>query len=130
MGWIGVDFDGTLAKSRTDWVGHNDGRVGEPIMPMVNRVVRWLAAGKDVRIFTARVGPGAAPHHLDNINEFCLEHFGQTLPVTATKDMHMVELWDDRAVQVEPNVGEPVAYVVAKEVASLINHMADTTLAE
>jgi hypothetical protein len=108
--WIGVDFDGTLAHS-VDWQGVNDGRVGEPLMPMVDRVRDWLESGLNVRIFTARVGAGSdVAKHTAAINEFCLEHFGQTLPITAAKDFDMVELWDDRAVQVEHNSGEPTAY--------------------
>ena len=35
-------------------------------------------------------------------------HFGVVLPVTNVKDWHMLELWDDRAVQVEPNTGRRV----------------------
>ena len=33
-GWIGVDFDGTLAT----YNGWNDGKLGEPIPLMVDRV--------------------------------------------------------------------------------------------
>lgn len=112
-GWIGVDFDGTLARTM-DWKSHNDGRVGEPIWPMVERVRQWLSEGKEVRIFTARVGEGADPKHLHAIDRFCAEFFGQVLPVTAAKDFHMIELWDDRAVQVELNTGEPTTYWVSR----------------
>ena len=106
-GWIGVDFDGTLAKTM-DWRGHNSGDVGEPIWPMVERVKQWLRDGREVRIMTARVGENAHPKHLVAINTFCMEHFGTLLPVTCAKDFNMIELWDDRAVQVEPNTGVPV----------------------
>lgn len=112
-GWIGVDFDGTLAKTM-DWRGHNDGKVGEPIWPMVERVKQWLSEGKEVRIMTARAGAGADQIHRDNINEFCLEVFGRTLPITCEKDFNMIELWDDRAVQVAVNEGEPVTYWVSR----------------
>lgn len=112
-GWIGVDFDGTLAKTM-DWHGHNDGRVGEPIWPMVERVKQWLEDGVEVRILTARAGAGADPKHLDAIDKFCREVFDRTLPVTCSKDFNMIELWDDRAVQVEPNTGEPTTYWVSR----------------
>lgn len=112
-GWIGVDFDGTLARTLT-WSGYNDGGVGEPLWPMVERVKRWLEEGREVRILTARVGDGAHPKHLENINKFCMEVFGRLLPVTASKDFGMIELWDDRAVQVEPNTGEPTTYWVSR----------------
>lgn len=35
---------------------------------------------------------------------------GRELPVTATKDFAMIELWDDRAVQVRMNTGEVVGH--------------------
>jgi hypothetical protein len=35
------------------------------------------------------------------------------LPVTCEKDMAMVEFWDDKAVQVIPNTGEPVGRTVS-----------------
>jgi hypothetical protein len=116
-GWIGVDLDGTLAHYDS-WRGVE--HVGEPIGPMVERVKRWLAAGLDVRIFTARVDGGTVAlsmgdkngeAHRDvervvqHIHEWCDRHIGQRLPVTCKKDYGMIELWDDRAVQVEPNTG-------------------------
>lgn len=52
-GWIGVDLDGTLAHYTT-WTGWNE--FGSPIVPMQQRVMRWLDEGKDVRILTARIG--------------------------------------------------------------------------
>lgn len=76
---------------------------------MLLRVRRWLMAGKDVRIFTARVGPRADNSETvitrEAIEKWCLEHLGTVLPITATKDFSMVELWDDRCVQVETNTG-------------------------
>lgn len=53
-GWIGVDFDGTLAKYGK-YVSPT--HCGEPVPAMVARVKRWLADGREVRIFTARVYP-------------------------------------------------------------------------
>lgn len=112
-GWIGVDLDGTLA--------HYDGFkgaaiIGAPIAPMVERVKRWLAQGKTVKIFTARmhghgmpmIGGGVEDVRTP-IENWCREHIGQVLEVTNVKDFGMVELWDDRAVQVESNTGIPVA---------------------
>lgn len=101
-GWIGVDLDGTLA-TYDEWRGVE--HIGEPIGCMVLRVKHWLAQGVDVRIFTARVyGEGRAAA-LPHIEAWCEKHIGQVLPVTCTKDYGMVELWDDRAVQVIPNEG-------------------------
>lgn len=95
-GWIGVDFDGTLAH-----YDHFRGKdhVGAPIDKMVTRVRKWLAEGKDVRLFTART-PSPA------IRKWMKDHLGQILPITNTKDRHMQALYDDRAVQVKRNTGE------------------------
>ncbi len=95
-GWIGVDFDGTLAKyDHFRGIGHT----GEPIDPMVTKVRRWLAEGKDVRLFTAR-----DPH--PELRKWMKEHLGKVLPITRTKDRYMQALYDDRAVQVERNTGK------------------------
>jgi len=121
-GWIGVDLDGTLAHY-DGWKGI--GHIGEPIAPMVERVKRWVAEGRAVKIFTARVDGGEValamgdqngvahrdvPMVRHYIEQWCLQHIGQILPVTNVKDYGMVELWDDRAVQVRANTGEPVGY--------------------
>lgn len=106
-GWIGVDLDGTLAHY-DGWKGEQ--HIGEPVPAMAARVRKWLADGLDVRIFTARV---AIPDPMGRIkvrkviDEWTLKYFGQILPVTCRKDYGMIELWDDRAVRVRLNTGEP-----------------------
>jgi len=116
-GWVGVDLDGTLAK-----YGIWNGGIGDPIPLMVERVKKWLAEGVEVRIFTARVGSGGgysaesgrsdddgfAAEQRALIEAWCEKHIGCKLPVTATKDFRMIELWDDRAVQVVVNTGQRV----------------------
>lgn len=103
-GWIGVDLDGTLARY-DGWVSPE--RIGEPIHAMAERVREWLAAGIEVRIFTARVSPGNPERgtSIDAIKKWTFANFGVVIPATATKDFGMVELWDDRCVQVIPNTG-------------------------
>ena len=105
-GWIAVDLDGTLAEYH-GWIGPL--HIGPPIPLMAQRVKRWLAEGKDVRVFTARVHPDGDDRAVDQvwraIEDWCLEHLGARLPVTHEKDYGMVELWDDRAVQVISNTG-------------------------
>ena len=103
-GWIGVDFDGTLAM----YDGWQDGfsNLGEPIPLMVDRVKEWLSQGQDVRIVTARFvhgEKGIAP-----IRAWCKKHIGQELPVQNHKDPQMIVLWDDRCIRVEPNTGRIV----------------------
>lgn len=105
-GWIGVDLDGTLAHY-DGWKGPT--HIGSPVTLMADRVKAWLAEGKDVRIFTARVAePDAIAHQVvvRSIQEWCTIHLGQVIPITNAKDYGMVELWDDRAVQVVPNTGQ------------------------
>lgn len=68
---------------------------------------RWLAAGITVKIVTARCAH-AEPGVIRAVEDWCEEHIGQRLPVTCSKDFGMVELWDDRAVQVTPNTGDRV----------------------
>lgn len=105
-GWIGVDLDGTLAHY-DGWV--DDQHIGEPIPAMVDRVKRWLAEGYEVRIMTARAGhSNVRPETFMAIEVWLKEHVGQVLPITTVKDFQMIELWDDRCVQVVQNTGLPV----------------------
>lgn len=108
IGWIAVDLDGTLAFY-DHWRGPD--HVGEPIMPMVERVRKWLAEGRDVRIFTARVGGTSEEREaaIPAICRFSVDQFGHPLPITCQKDYGMIELWDDRCVQVIPNTGRTIA---------------------
>ena len=102
-GWIGVDLDGTLAKYE-GWKGVD--HIGDPIPLMAQRVFEWLRDGIDVRIFTARVSSeDARAEALPYIESWLTKHFGRTIPVTHVKDFAMIELWDDRCIQVEPNTG-------------------------
>jgi hypothetical protein len=113
-GWIGVDLDGTLAHY-DGWKGWN--HIGDPVPDMLNRVLKWIAEGRDVRIFTARVSHDGSPsrmveaqHAMIRVMDWCEQHIGRTLPVTCMKDFAMTELWDDRAVQVQANTGCPIGY--------------------
>lgn len=104
--WIGVDLDGTLAHY-DGWKG--PGHIGEPVPAMLERVKQWIAEDKEVRLFTARVGPMQTMDDLETarmaIDDWCVAHIGQRLEVTAEKDLKMYELWDDRCVCVERNTG-------------------------
>lgn len=118
-GWIGVDLDGTLAQY-DHWRGIE--HIGAPIPLMVTRVKDWLAEGKTVKIFTARVHTDGSADRcrevakvIGYINVWCIEHIGETLEITNVKDFQMIELWDDRAVQVIPNTGVTIADELASE---------------
>lgn len=112
-GWIGVDLDGTLAHY-DGWKGI--GHIGTPIPKMLERVKQWLAEGKDVRIFTARISRTGLDGELarQRIQQWCVAHIGHLMPITCAKDFGMIELWDDRAVQVVPNTGETIEKVACE----------------
>ena len=103
IAWIGVDLDGTLAHY-DGWKGPN--HIGKPIEAMVERIKDWLGDKMRVKIFTARAAiPSQIPQISRWLKDAGLPH---DLEVTNVKDMGMVELWDDRCVQVIPNTGMPV----------------------
>lgn len=103
--WIGVDLDGTLAFY-DGWKGPD--HIGEPIPKMMARVLGWLDKGRTVKILTARVAPGKGDEQQcrDVIMAWLDKHGLGSLEVTHAKDHKMIELWDDRVVQVIPNTGE------------------------
>jgi hypothetical protein len=99
-GWIGVDLDGTLAQWET---GHSSKHIGPPVQSMLDRVKRWITMGIEVRIFTARA---SVESHIPPVEEWLKTHGLEGLKVTNVKDYRMLQLWDDRAIQVIPNTGE------------------------
>lgn len=142
-GWIGVDLDGTCFTYHK-WVGWNV--FGEPIGPMIERIRRWLFEERDVRIVTARVGlplfddtysdkiristkPIKSCHvtgqmfsdrmMVNVIQDLTEHHVGARLPVQCYKDVNMIELWDDRAVQVVPNTGQTLTDAHEAELSAL-----------
>ena len=103
--WIGVDLDGTLAHYK-DWIGPQ--HIGDPIKPMIDRVKRWINAGKIVKIFTARASVSS---QIPYVKKWLSDNGLPTLEITNIKDMWMVELWDDRCVQVEQNTGRMIGSI-------------------
>lgn len=104
-GWIGVDLDGTLAKY-DGWKGIE--HVGDPVLPMLNRVKQWIKDGKTVKIFTARVSvpDDMLESVITPIHEWCEKNGLPRLEITCKKDFGMISLYDDRCVQVEMNTGK------------------------
>jgi hydroxymethylpyrimidine pyrophosphatase-like HAD family hydrolase len=102
-GFIGCDLDGTLAYY-DEWKGIE--HIGKPIPKMLERVKKWLEDGKEVRIITARAAEG--PEAIKYVEEWLEENDIGGLVITCEKTMAMIELWDDRAVQVKRNTGERV----------------------
>lgn len=109
-GWIGVDLDGTLAH----YEGWNDGTIGEPVPLMLERVKTWISQDREVKIFTARA---SQPEEIEKVKEWLAEHGLPALEVTNVKDFAMIELWDDRAIQVIPNTGQALQdnYIVVND---------------
>lgn len=133
-GWIGFDLDGTLAKY-DGWRGID--HIGEPVGPMVALIKKMHAEGMRVKILTARFSPRAVAElrlnpYLENhwciespddmpwalkgqwtalefIQDWCWKHLGFVPEVTHEKDHLMLDLYDDRCHQVEPNTGVVIA---------------------
>lgn len=127
-GWIAVDLDGTLAVYDHF---HSITSFGNPIPLMVDRVKKWIAEGQEVKILTARVSLEQFTEDLvtgdmvpmadvrEAIADWCELHIGKRLEVTCVKDWRMIELWDDRAVQVITNTGRTLSEEHAAELAAL-----------
>ena len=115
-GGVAFDLDGSLA-----YYDHFRGvdHIGEPIPASVAKVKALRKEGVDVRIFTARVSPitlaGRARDAkeaedelrrvITAIYKWMVEHLGEPLPITCTKDYQMVVMYEDRAIQLIPNTG-------------------------
>ena len=128
-GYIGVDLDGTLAYHGDTWDGVS---IHEPVPAMLDRVKQWLADGVEVRIITARVAPTKDAREVTQqyslIHEWCKKHLGRFLRIQAHKCPDMLELWDDRAVQVVRDTGMPIfkgneAYVLAPVADHINTHL-------
>lgn len=100
--WIGVDLDGTLAQY-SGWRGLD--HVGKPVPVMLARVKHWLDEGYAIKIFTARASEGE--RGILPVKKWLAANGLPDLEVTNQKDFAMIELWDDRAVQVVANTGKP-----------------------
>lgn len=130
QGWYGFDLDGTLAVY-DGW--HGIDHIGAPVVKTVRLMKRMHEDGLRVKILTARVSPRTNPEtkanpYLENhwcvespsdmpwaladrwtakefIQEWCWRTLGFVPEITHEKDHLMLNLFDDRVVQVEPNSG-------------------------
>lgn len=122
-GYIACDLDGTLAYYQ-GWQGPN--HIGDPIPAMEKRVHAWLAEGWEVRICTARA---CQIEQIPVVQKWLKTHGFPELRVVNYKDYGMVQLWDDRAVQVIPNTGIPAVEMEIRELKSekipMAKHLAD-----
>lgn len=132
-GWYGFDLDGCLAKD----VGANIMTIGEPIPAMVERLKWHLSQGHNCKIFTARVAMTGAyssvsmrfddasfvMEQIYMIHNWCVEHIGHILPVTAVKDFACIGIYDDRARQVVPNTGIVLEDSLEQQVPERAKHL-------
>lgn len=101
-GWIGIDLDGTLARSDNLL---DLSQIGSPVPKMLNFVNQLILEGHRIKIFTARA---ADPDQITLIKKWLGENGLPELEITNIKDFGMILLYDDRAVQVVTNTGEIV----------------------
>lgn len=98
--WIGVDLDATLAM-------HNEGddvnSIGAPVPGMVMKVRRAQAAGKKVKIFTARA---VDKKQIPMIQAWARKAGLGDMEVTNEKDPGCEEIWDNAARRVVSNKGK------------------------
>ena len=71
----------------------------------MKRVKNWIDHGIRVKIVTARASD---PEGIPPVKSWLKKQGLPELEVTNEKDFSMIELWDDRAIQVIPNTGRPV----------------------
>lgn len=98
--WYAIDLDGTLTL---DSHPADPEFIGEPNQEVVDQVKKFIEAGKEVRIFTARVSKGVNDDRnvysiALKIQDWCKQHLGiESIPVTNVKSHGIIELWDDRS---------------------------------
>jgi hypothetical protein len=147
--WIGVDFDGTLAeynnwsgwnvfgkpiplmvKRIKRWI--RDGkevrivtaRIGLPLrIEMRDKITGFenIQRLSRAKLHKCKIsGETYSDQDMcDAIQAYTLEHVGEKLQVQCYKDYNMIELWDDRAVQVIPNTGRTLAEEHKAELVAL-----------
>jgi len=97
---IAVDFDKTLAHYNGE--GHD---FYGPPTGLVEDVKAALAAGHQVKIFTARMSHDNADEAREKFGDWSEKHVGRRLDATHEKTSDIDEIWDDKAKEVLPNTG-------------------------
>lgn len=118
------DFDGTLAHY-DEWKGSE--ATGAPVPLMVKKVQEVIKNGDEAAVFTARLTPGGGFDPCDPllvtkvIEDWCLKHIGQKLPVTNIKGFSEVT-YDDKTLRIVRNTGltegEFLASIIKEELRS------------
>lgn len=97
---IAFDLDGTLAKY-DNWKGLN--HIGEPIIPIINKLKKYLANNEKCCIFTARA---TSEKNKEPIKKWLIKNIGREIPITNIKNTNIKKFYDDRAIAVEKNTGK------------------------
>ncbi len=100
--WHGFDLDGTMAKD-DGWKGRE--YIGPPIKKIIEKIQKLQDAGKKVKVLTARAFDKKA---IKPIQDWMKNNNIPLLEITNEKDPGMIDLHDDRAVQVRKNTGNLV----------------------
>ena len=93
--WVGMDFDGTLARNDNPGNAEPPYSLGEPIPGMLATVKALLAAGVTVKIFTARA---CEAQNVPIIQDWTERNGLGRLEVTNQKDFNLIRFYDDRAI--------------------------------
>ena len=101
-GTVLVDLDRTLSFAREQ---EPRTHIGPPEPAMVARIKDDLAAGKKVKIFTARVANDPTGKVREAIQAWSRKHLGAALEVTDKKLPGTGEILDDKAEHVRSNTG-------------------------
>lgn len=99
-GYYYIDLDKTLAFHKTEWGAKV---IGKPLPKMVVKIKKLLRDGKKIKIFTARAGEKKA---IKEIQDWLKANRLPRFEITNIKGTDVIEIWDDRARQVDPNTGE------------------------
>jgi hypothetical protein len=98
--WIGFDFDSTLAM----YHDHPE-KLGKPISGVIKIAKSYIKRGITCKVFTARA-KDASSAQIKRIQDWTQKYLGKRLAVINEKDPFMIALYDDKAIQVEPNSGK------------------------
>lgn len=71
----------------------------------MRRLKRWLKAGREIRILTARAN---VPEFVPFVEHWLMEQGLPCLPVTSEKDFGCLRFWQDHCARVQHNTGELV----------------------
>lgn len=101
--WLAIGLDGALAHSTAEGLR---GPIGPPVHNTVQRLKDWVEHRElRVKILTPRA---ATEEGTRAVRQWLKENDLPNLKITHSKDLHMVEFWSAKCVQVISNTGQIV----------------------